>query len=138
MLARAPLTQGRQIAFFVSWNTSRRLWNQYVFVGWRPEKFRLEIQAMINALVRLILLGFVISVVARLSLLAFLVSMFANGGWGSGGEAVPLVAKSWCLGLVTQVEAREAMGNSGALRQIPPIRQQFIERNCQAYGLRTP
>jgi hypothetical protein len=96
---------------------------------------------MINALVRLILLGFVISVVARLSLLAFLVSMFANGGWGSGGEAsesVPLVVKSWCLGLVTQVEAREAMGNPGALRQIPPIRQQFIERNCQAYGLRTP
>lgn len=45
---------------------------------------------MINALVRLILLGFVISVVARLSLLAFLVSMFANGGWGSGGKPSPL------------------------------------------------
>jgi hypothetical protein len=37
---------------------------------------------MINALVRLILVGFVISVVARLSLLAFLVSMFANGWLG--------------------------------------------------------
>ena len=96
---------------------------------------------MINALVRLILLGFVISVVARLSLLAFLISMFANGGWGIGQQtsgSFPLAAKSWCLGLVTQIEAREAMGNPGALRQIPPIRQQFIERNCQTYGLGTP
>lgn len=96
---------------------------------------------MIGALVRLILLIFVISVVVRLGILAFLISVLANGGWGSSPEAsgsFPLAAKSWCMGLVTQIEAREVMGNAGALRQIPPIRQQFIERNCQAYGLRMP
>ena len=96
---------------------------------------------MLGCLIRLVLLIFVISVVVRLSLLAFFISMLTSGGWGNFREAsgsYPHAAKSWCMGLISQIEAREAMGNAGAWRQIPPLQQEFLEQGCGSYGLRTP
>jgi hypothetical protein len=57
---------------------------------------------------------------------------------GTASQASLSAPKSWCLGLVNQIEAREAMPNPGAWRQIPPIRQEFVEHNCQSYGIGMP
>jgi len=82
---------------------------------------------------------------AGLVLIGILVWAFSSSDWRPGDLAQflsniikPPATKSWCLGLVSQIEAREAMRNPGALLQIPPIRQQFVEQNCQSYGIRMP
>jgi hypothetical protein len=49
-----------------------------------------------------------------------------------------VASQSWCMGLVSQIEARERFPNQMAQLQIPPIRQEFVEGNCGRYGLSLP
>lgn len=86
--------------------------------------------------------GGILGVVVVVGVIIWAVS---SGDWRPGAVSQsspsapgPSASKSWCLGAVSQIEAREAAPNPGAWRQIPPIRQEFVEHNCQAYGLRMP
>jgi hypothetical protein len=86
--------------------------------------------------------GSFIGKVVGLGILFFLIWTFANSDQQRGGaspsQSLASANKWWCMGLVSQIEAREAMANPDASRQIPQIRQQFVEHNCQSYGLRAP
>jgi hypothetical protein len=87
-------------------------------------------------------------ILVLLGLGAFLIWAYAGGdserrdGSPSAARALsaasPSAPRSWCVATMGQIEARKASPNPGAWRQIPPIRQQFVEHNCRAYGLATP
>jgi hypothetical protein len=96
---------------------------------------------MLGCLIRLVLLIFVISVLVRLSLLAFFISMLTSGSWGNfqgASGSYPHAAKSWCMGLISQIEAQEAMGNAGAWRQVPPFSKSSSSRGVGLTGYERP
>jgi hypothetical protein len=75
-----------------------------------------------------------ISSILTLCIVALVIWALANGY----GKDIPgllrraVATKSWCMGLQSQIQAREASQNPMARTQIPPIRQLYIESGCQS------